>query len=95
MGRTAAFCLAEENVVDNLVLFAREDSLAKIEGESLDMYDAMAAKDISIKIESSCSKENLHDSDIVVITAGIPRDAGMSRSDIAIPNARIVATRCS
>ncbi len=91
MGRTAAFCLAEENVVDNLVLFAREDSLAKIEGESLDMYDAMAAKDISIKIESSCSKENLHDSDIVVITAGIPRDAGMSRSDIAIPNARIVA----
>jgi malate dehydrogenase len=91
VGRTAAFCLAEENVVDNLVLFAREDSLAKIEGESLDMYDAMAAKDISIKIESSCSKENLHDSDIVVITAGIPRDAGMSRSDIAIPNARIVA----
>ncbi|HPX78487.1 MAG TPA: malate dehydrogenase, partial [Methanobacterium sp.] len=91
VGRTAAFCLAEENVVDNLVLFAREDSLAKIEGESLDMYDAMAAKDIRIKIESSCSKENLHDSDIVVITAGIPRDAGMSRSDIAIPNARIVA----
>lgn len=91
MGRTAAFCLAEENVVDNLVLFAREDSLAKIEGESLDMYDAMAAKDIRIKIESSCNKENLHDSDIVVITAGVPREAGMSRSDIAIPNARIVA----
>lgn len=91
MGRTAAFCLAEENVVDNLVLFAREDSLAKIEGESLDMYDAMAAKDIRIKIESSCNKESLHDSDIVVITAGVPRETGMSRSDIAIPNAKIVA----
>ncbi len=35
--------------------------------------------------------ENLHDSDIVVITAGVPRTAGMSRSDIAIPNAKIVA----
>ncbi len=91
VGRTAAFCLAEENVVSKLVLFAREGSLEKIEGESLDMYDAMAAKDIRIKIISSCDVENLHDSDIVVITAGVPRRAGMSRSDIAIPNAKIVA----
>lgn len=91
VGRTAAFCLAEENMVSKLVLFAREESLAKIEGESLDMYDAMAAKDIRINILSSCDMENLHDSDIVVITAGVPRKAGMSRSDIAIPNARIVA----
>jgi malate dehydrogenase len=90
VGRTAAFCLAEENVVSKLVLFARESSLEKIEGESLDMYDAMAAKDIRIKIESSCDIEKLQDSDIVVITAGVPREAGMSRSDIAIPNAKIV-----
>jgi malate dehydrogenase len=91
VGRTAAFCLAEENMVSKLVLFAREKSLEKIEGESLDMYDAMAAKEIRIKILSSCEMENLHDSDIVVITAGVPRTAGMSRSDIAIPNAKIVA----
>lgn len=91
VGRTAAFCLAEENVVSKLVLFSREDSLEKIEGESLDMYDAMAAKDIRISILSSCDMENLHDSDIVVITAGIPRQSGMSRSEIAIPNAQIVA----
>jgi len=50
VGRTAAFCLAEENMVSKLVLFAREESLEKIEGESLDMYDAMAAKEIRIKI---------------------------------------------
>jgi len=91
VGRTAAFCLAEENMVSKLVLFAREKSLEKIEGESLDMYDAMAAKEIRIKILASCEMENLHDSDIVVITAGVPRTAGMSRSDIAIPNAKIVA----
>lgn len=78
-------------MVSKLVLFARESSLEKIEGESLDMYDAMAAKDIRIKIESSCDIEKLQDSDIVVITAGVPREAGMSRSDIAIPNAKIVA----
>lgn len=90
VGRTAAFCLAEENVVSKLVLFSRDESLAKIEGESLDMYDAMAAKDIRISILSSCNMEDLQDSDIVVISAGVPREAGMSRSDIAIPNAKIV-----
>jgi malate dehydrogenase len=91
VGRTAAFCLAEENVVSKLVLFARKESLARIEGESLDMYDAMAAKNIRISILSTCNIENLRDSDIVVIAAGVPRKAGMSRSEIAIPNAKIVA----
>jgi malate dehydrogenase len=91
VGRAAAFCLAEENMVSKLVLLSREESLAKIQGESLDMYDAMAAKDIRISITSSCDMENLQDSDIVVITAGVPRKAGMSRMEIAVPNARIVA----
>ncbi len=91
MGRAAAFCLAEENMVSKLVLLSREESLAKIQGESLDMYDAMAAKDIRISITSSCDMEDLQDSDIVVITAGVPRKTGMSRMEIAVPNARIVA----
>lgn len=91
VGRTAAFCLAEENMVSKLMLFSRKQSIEKIEGESLDMYDAMAAKDIRIKIESSCNMEDLHDSDIVVISAGVPRKTGMSRSEIAIPNANVVA----
>lgn len=91
VGRAAAFCLAEENMVSKLVLLSREESLEKIQGESLDMYDAMAAKDIRISITSSCDMEDLQDSDIVVITAGIPRKIGMSRMEIAIPNARIIA----
>jgi malate dehydrogenase len=91
VGRTAAFCLAEENMVSKLVLFSRKESVEKIEGESLDMYDAMAAKDQRISILSSCDMENLEDSDVVVITAGIPRQAGMSRLEIAIPNAKIIA----
>lgn len=91
VGRTAAFCLAEENMVSKLVLFAREESLTRIEGESLDMYDAMAAKDIRISILTTCDMKNLKDSDIVVITAGVPRKAGMSRLEIAVPNANIVA----
>ncbi len=91
VGRTSAFCLAEENMVSKLVLFSREKSLPKIEGESLDMYDAMAAKDIRISIVASSEMENLHDSDVVVIAAGVPRREGMSRSEIATPNAKVIA----
>lgn len=91
VGRAAAFCLAEENMVSKLVLFSRKESVEKIEGETLDMNDAMAAKDQRISILSSCDMENLEDSDVVVLAAGIPRKAGMSRSEIAVPNAKIIA----
>jgi malate dehydrogenase len=91
VGKSAAFCLAEENVANQLVLIGRKESFERIEGESLDMYDAMAAKDIRISIKASCDMEDLQDSDVVVITAGVPRQAGMSRLDIAVPNAKIVA----
>ena len=53
VGKTAAFCLAEENLVDELVLISREKSIDKVEGEALDMYDALAAKDVNVSITPS------------------------------------------
>ena len=91
VGRAAAFCLAEENLVNKLVLISREKSLNQIKGEALDMADALAAKDIKVSIISSCNLEDIKDSDIVVISAGIPRTADMNRVDVAVPNARIIA----
>jgi malate dehydrogenase len=91
VGRAAAFCLAEEDLVNKLVLISREKSLDQIEGEALDMADALAAKDIKISITSSCNWEDIKDSIIVVISAGIPRKADMNRADVAIPNAKIIA----
>jgi malate dehydrogenase len=91
VGKAAAFSLAQEGAVDELVLIAREESLNKIEGEALDMYDAMAAKDIGVVIRASADMKEVADSNIVIIAAGIPRRAGMSRLDVAVPNAKIVA----
>ena len=91
VGRAAAFCLAEENLVNKLVLISREKSLDQIKGEALDMSDALAAKDIRVSITSSSNWEDTKDSDVVVISAGIPRNADMTRMDVAIPNARIIA----
>ncbi|HML05014.1 MAG TPA: malate dehydrogenase [Methanobacterium sp.] len=91
VGRAAAFCLAEEKSVNKLVLIAREESLCKIEGESLDIYDALAAKGIYVSVKTSCDLEDIKGSNVVVLTAGASRKPGMERDDLGIQNAQIVA----
>lgn len=91
VGRAAAFCLAEENSVNKLVLIARKESLCKIQGESLDIYDALAAKGIYVSIKTSCDLEDIEGSNVVVITAGASRKPGMEREDLGVKNASIVA----
>jgi malate dehydrogenase len=91
VGSASAFCLAEENSVQELVLFSRKESLNRTIGESMDMYDALAAKDVHVDIKSSCDMKDVSDSDVVVLTAGMARKPGMSRLELAIPNARVTA----
>lgn len=91
VGKAAAFCLAEDSVVSKMVLLSREKSLDKIQGESLDMNDALAAKDIRVSITASSNFEDMAGSKIVIIAAGVPRTPAMTRMDLAVPNAKIVA----
>lgn len=91
VGKAAAFCLAEDSVVSKMVLLSREKSLDKIQGESLDMNDALAAKDIRVSITASSNFEDMAGSKIVIIAAGVPRTPEMTRMDLAVPNAKIVA----
>ena len=91
VGKAAAFSLAEESVVSEVVLVSREKSLSQVQGEALDMNDAMAAKDIRVSITPTSNFEDIADSKIVVITSGVPRTSEMTRMDVAIPNAKIVA----
>ncbi|EKF85456.1 malate dehydrogenase [Methanobacterium formicicum] len=91
VGKAAAFCLAEESAVSEVVLLSREKSLGQVQGEALDMNDAMAAKDIRVLITPTANFEDIADSKIVVITSGMPRTPEMTRMDVAIPNAKIIA----
>ncbi len=91
VGRAAAFCLAEENSVNKLVLISREKSLDILEGESLDIYDALAAKAVDVSIFTTSDLKELQDSDVVVLSAGVSRKPGMERTDLGTSNAKIVA----
>ena len=91
IGKNVAFTLARADTVDEIVLFARPESVEKARGESFDMYDALAAEDIDCLLTPTSDFEDLKGSAIVLITAGIPREEGMNRRDLALPNAKIVS----
>ena len=90
IGKNVAFTLARADTVDEIVFFARPQSIDKAKGETFDMYDALAAEDIDCLLTPSSDYEDIEGSQIVLITAGIPRQEGMNRLDLAVPNARIV-----
>ena len=72
-------------------MFSRPQSIEKAKGETYDMYDALAAEDIDCRLTPSCDYNDLAGSAIVLIAAGTPRQEGMKRLDLAVPNAKIVA----
>ena len=91
IGKNVAFTLAREDTVDEIVMFSRPESLDKAKGETYDMYDALAARDIDCKLTPTSDFNDISGSEIVLIAAGIPRQKGMKRLDLAVPNAKIVS----
>lgn len=91
IGKNVTFKLAKADTVSEVVLFSRPESIDKAKGQSYDMYDALAAEDIDCLLTPSCNFEDLAGSDIVLITAGAPRQKGMNRRDLAFINAKIVS----
>jgi malate dehydrogenase len=94
IGKNVAFTLAREDTVDEIVMFSRPQSLDKAKGETYDMYDALAARDIDCRLTPSADFKDISGSDIVLIAAGIHRQEGMKRLDLALPNAKIVSCYC-
>ena len=83
IGKNVTFKLAKEDVVSEVVLFSRPESIDNAKGQSYDMYDALAAEDIDCLLTPSCNFEDLAGSAIVLITAGVHRKEGMNRRDLA------------
>ncbi len=60
------------------------------QGRALDLTQAGAIEGYESKIYGSNNYKDIEGSDIVVITAGLPRKPGMSRDDLLFKNAEIV-----
>lgn len=88
-GSTTAHWLAEREIAD-LVLVDIVEGMPQ--GKALDLLEAMPVIGKDTSITGSNDYEETEGSDIVVITAGIPRKPGMSREDLLATNASIVQT---
>jgi len=86
-GSTTAHWLAEREIA-NIVLVDIVEGMPQ--GKALDMQEAMPVIGKDVLITGSNSYAETANSDIIVITAGLPRKPGMSRDDLLAANAAIV-----
>lgn len=92
VGSTTALWIALKELGD-LVLFNRTKGLA--EGRALDMQEASPLEGFDLAIVGTDRYEDTADSDVVVVTAGLPRQPGMSREELLHLNAEIVGSICA
>ena len=90
VGATVANVLAHKDLVNEIVLLDIQGDMAK--GKALDMWQQAPVDYYSTRITGTDDYAKTADSDIVVITAGIPRKPGMSRDDLISTNANIVSS---
>ncbi len=88
VGATVANVLAHHNLVGEIVLLDIQGDLAR--GKALDTWQQAPIDEYSTFIKGTENYEETRDSDIVVVTAGVPRKPGMSRDDLISTNAKIV-----
>ena len=87
VGSTIALRLVENQLAD-VVLVDVVEGLPQ--GKALDLLEAGPVQGYDFMLTGSNDYKSTQDSDIVVITAGLPRKPGMSRDDLLLKNAGIV-----
>jgi malate dehydrogenase len=82
--------LIAQKQLGNVVLFDIVEDLPQ--GKTLDIVEASRVDQFDINILGTNNYKDIADSDIVIVTAGLPRKPGMSRDDLLVTNANIMKT---
>ena len=89
MGATCANVMACREVASEVVLIDIKEGLS--EGKMLDMYQCSTLMDFDTKLVGATNDyKKTANSDVVVITSGIPRKPGMTREELIGTNAGIM-----
>jgi malate dehydrogenase len=87
---TAHWCAAAE--LGDIVLLDIPQTENMPRGKALDLMQASPIVGFDSNLQGTTNYDDTAQSDVVVITAGIPRKPGMSRDDLLSTNARIVGS---
>ena len=72
----------------NIVLFDVESGVAK--GKALDIAQSSSVDGFNVKLIGTDRYDDIRSSDVIIITAGVPRKPGMSRDDLLEINLKII-----
>lgn len=87
VGSTCAHWAASKELGDVVLVDINGDAA---KGKALDLFEASPVENFDSNLQGGSDYALTKDSDVVVITAGLPRKPGMSRDDLLSTNAKIV-----
>ena len=87
IGGTLAHLISIKELAD-VVLFDVVEGVAK--GKALDIAQSTSVDGFNINLTGTSNYEDTKNSDVIIITAGIPRKPGMSRDDLLETNLKII-----
>tara|TARA_E500000178_G_scaffold296104_1_gene302181 strand:+ start:3772 stop:4728 length:957 start_codon:yes stop_codon:yes gene_type:complete len=87
IGGTLAHLIALKGLAD-VVLFDVQAGIAK--GKALDIAQSSPVNKFNINLNGTDNYEDTKNSDVIIITAGVPRKPGMTRDDLLEINLKII-----
>ena len=87
IGGTLAYLISIKELAD-VVLFDVVEGIAK--GKALDIAQSTSVDGHNINIIGTSNYEDTKNSDVIIITAGVPRKPGMTRDDLLETNLKII-----
>ena len=88
IGGTLAHLIGTKELVDQVVLFDVASGIAK--GKALDIAQSSSVDGFNVKFSGTDDYKDIKDSDVIIVTAGVPRKPGMSRDDLLGINLKII-----
>ena len=92
VGSTCAHWAASKELGDVVLIDINQGAAA---GKALDLFEASPVEQFDSNVIGTDDYSQCKDSDVVIITAGIPRKPGMSRDDLLSTNAKIMKAACT
>jgi len=88
IGGTLAHLIGTKELVSEVVLFDVAKGVAK--GKALDIAQSSSIDGFNVKFSGTDDYKDIKDSDVIIVTAGVPRKPGMSRDDLLGINLKII-----
>jgi len=88
IGGTLAHLIGLKELANEVVMFDVVSGLAK--GKALDIAQSSSVDGFNVNFSGTDNYEDIKNSDVIIITAGVPRKPGMSRDDLLGINLKII-----